>query len=151
MKMIRAHTEEDKAARWDAALRKESGFTLLELMVVIAILILLAGIAAPRLFDSFEQARIQKLEIDAKQILAAVNRQQLNAWMQGDTERDKDLQIELNEEELFSTYGLEISIEKNATYRYHWQAAERTSWVEISYNGQTYRTDLDSWQKNAAQ
>ncbi|MCL2498102.1 MAG: prepilin-type N-terminal cleavage/methylation domain-containing protein, partial [Symbiobacteriaceae bacterium] len=47
---------------------KDQGFTLVEVMVVAAILVLLAGVAVPQLFKSFEDARKQKLEVDAKQI-----------------------------------------------------------------------------------
>lgn len=51
----------------------QKGFTLIELMVVIAILALLGGIVAPRVFDRLRKARPEKARIDIKQIGLALD------------------------------------------------------------------------------
>jgi general secretion pathway protein G len=51
----------------------QKGFTLIELMVVIAILALLGGVVAPRVFDRLRKARPEKAKIDIKQIGLALD------------------------------------------------------------------------------
>lgn len=52
-------------------MRARKGFTLIELVVVIAILGILAGIAIPRFMDSIEIARGAKLLADLRSIESA--------------------------------------------------------------------------------
>lgn len=52
-------------------MRARKGFTLIELVVVIAILGILAGIAIPRFMDSIETARGAKLLADLRSIESA--------------------------------------------------------------------------------
>ncbi|WP_293548440.1 type II secretion system protein [Phascolarctobacterium sp.] len=52
-------------------MRAKKGFTLIELVVVIAILGILAGIAIPRFMDSVETARGAKLLADLRSIESA--------------------------------------------------------------------------------
>jgi len=51
--------------------RNEAGFTLIELMVVIVILGILAGLVVPRIMDRPEQARIQKAEVQIESLETA--------------------------------------------------------------------------------
>lgn len=51
----------------------QKGFTLIELMVVIAILALLGGVVAPRVFDRLRKAKPEKAKIDIKQIGLALD------------------------------------------------------------------------------
>lgn len=51
----------------------QKGFTLIELMVVIAILALLGGVVAPKVFDRLRKARPEKAKIDIKQIGLALD------------------------------------------------------------------------------
>jgi len=51
--------------------RNEAGFTLIELMVVIVILGILAGLVVPRIMDRPEQARKQKAEVQIESLETA--------------------------------------------------------------------------------
>lgn len=51
---------------------KRSGVTLLEMMIVLAIMALVMGLAAPRLMDTFGRAKSQSAEIQLSQIGAAL-------------------------------------------------------------------------------
>jgi len=51
--------------------RSQAGFTLIELMVVIVILGILAGLVVPRIMDRPEQARIQKAEVQIESLETA--------------------------------------------------------------------------------
>jgi general secretion pathway protein G len=51
---------------------KNKGFTLMELMVVIAIIVLLAGIMVPNLANRIERAKVTKAEADISAIESAI-------------------------------------------------------------------------------
>jgi len=51
---------------------RKSGLTLLEVMVVLAIIALIAGLAAPRLMDSFGRAKARSAAIQMENIKGAV-------------------------------------------------------------------------------
>ena len=53
--------------------RNNRGFTLIELMVVIAILALLGGVVAPRFFTRIRKAKPDTAKIDIKQISLALD------------------------------------------------------------------------------
>ena len=53
-------------------MRKQRGFTLIELVIVIAVLGILAGIAIPRFLDSTASARGSKLVGDLRTIDSAI-------------------------------------------------------------------------------
>ena len=54
------------------SLMRKKGFTLMELMVVIAIIVLLAGIMVPNLANRLERAKITKAEADIASIESAI-------------------------------------------------------------------------------
>ncbi|MFZ5817984.1 MAG: type II secretion system protein [Bacillota bacterium] len=54
--------------------RKQEGFTLIELIVVVAILGILAAVLTPRVLDAIENARANAAEANAKQIQLAMER-----------------------------------------------------------------------------
>ena len=119
-------------------IRSTKGFTLVELMVVIAILVLLASIVVPQLFAAYEQARLHKIEIDSKQILAVVDRYELDDWLKTGGDRGA-LEIELTPETLAEDYLLELS-DNGATFAYSRNAAGK-SHVEATVGERVFRTD----------
>ncbi len=61
---------------------KEAGFTLVEVIVIVAILAILAGILVPMIFSQIDEARIARTEADSKSISSAllVARKDLGFW-----------------------------------------------------------------------
>jgi general secretion pathway protein G len=69
----RAKSEEQEDRYALSSMRYARGFTLIELMVVIAILALLSGIVGPRVIGRLRQAKPDKAKIDLKQIGLALD------------------------------------------------------------------------------
>lgn len=53
-------------------MKKQTGFSLVEIMVVLVIIGLLVGIVAPNVLDSADKARVQKVQADIKAIESAL-------------------------------------------------------------------------------
>ncbi len=65
-----------------ARLRNNAGFTLIEVIVIVAILAILAGILTPMIFSQIDEAKLARAEADAKSISSAVLtfRKDLGVW-----------------------------------------------------------------------
>lgn len=61
-------------------LKKQSGFTLIELMVVVAILAILAVVVAPMVLDRPDEARVVKAKQDMASISSALNLYKLDNY-----------------------------------------------------------------------
>ena len=57
---------------------RSSGFTLLELMVVLVILGLLAGLVGPRLFDRVDESKVQAAQTQIKMLRGALQTYRLD-------------------------------------------------------------------------
>lgn len=58
--------------------RKQKGFTLIEIMVVVVIIGLLAGIVAPKIFGNIGKASISKAKSDIRSLESALNSYKLD-------------------------------------------------------------------------
>ena len=61
----------------------KSGFTLIEILVVLGILALLCTLAVPKVLATYQEARLKKAELDAYQIIAAIERAMLVDELKG--------------------------------------------------------------------
>ena len=52
--------------------KNEAGFTLVEVIVIVAILAILAGILVPMIFSQIDEAKITRAEADAKSVSSAI-------------------------------------------------------------------------------
>ena len=133
---------------------KDQGFTLVEVMVVAAILVLLAGVAVPQLFKSFEDARKQKLEVDAKQIQVVKDRAILEARLQGRTLANTGKWEVMTPAVLSATYGLTVTVTEGVKFSYMYVTAEQSTITKAAYSvvmveygtpAQVYYTDSGKW------
>jgi len=67
--------------------RHQSGFTLIEIMVVVVILSILAAIVVPRIMDRPDEARIVKAKQDIRAMEAALNLYRLDNYNYPSTEQ----------------------------------------------------------------
>ncbi|MGD8909911.1 MAG: type II secretion system major pseudopilin GspG [Chromatiales bacterium] len=67
--------------------RKISGFTLIEVMVVVVILSILAAVVVPKIMDRPEQARITKAKSDIRALEAALNLYRLDNMLYPTTDQ----------------------------------------------------------------
>ena len=61
-----------KQLRKETNRKQEAGFTLVEVIVIVAILAILAGILVPMIYSQIDEARISRAEADAKSISSAL-------------------------------------------------------------------------------
>lgn len=74
--------------------KKEDGFTLIEIMVVLIIIGLLAGIVVPRLMGRTEEARRTKAAVQIKNLQTALDLYKLDNGMYPSTEQGLDALVE---------------------------------------------------------
>jgi general secretion pathway protein G len=70
------------------------GFTLIEIMVVIVILGILAGLIVPRLMDEPDKARVVKAKMQIESLLTAVRKYKLDVGDYPSTEQGLDALVE---------------------------------------------------------
>ena len=99
---------------------RQSGFTLIEVMVVVVILGILAAILVPKVMDRPDQARITKARQDIRSLEAALNLYKLDNYVYPTTDQ-----------------GLEALVEKPAS-------PEPANWKDGGY---VDRLPLDPWQQ----
>jgi general secretion pathway protein G len=69
------------------SLKRQSGFTLIEVMVVVVILGILAAIVVPRVMDRPEAARITKAKADIRALESALNLYKLDNFVYPTTDQ----------------------------------------------------------------
>jgi len=71
-----------KMSPWSSIRKRNAGFTLIEVIVIVAILAILAGILAPMIFSQIDDAKLARAEADAKSISSAsfVFRKDIGRW-----------------------------------------------------------------------
>jgi len=67
--------------------RTQSGFTLIEILVVITILAILAGLLVPRVMDRPDQARVVAAKNDIRAIQSAINLYRLDSGVYPGTDQ----------------------------------------------------------------
>ena len=73
---------------------KSAGFTLVEVMVVLVILGLLAGIVVPNILDNVDKAQVQKVKADFAGIKTALNSYRLDNYTYPTTEQGLEALVE---------------------------------------------------------
>ncbi len=137
---------------------RSSGFTLIELMVVIVILGILAGLVVPRLMDEPQKARVVKAKMQIESISMALNRYKMDNGFYPTTEQG--LQALVDKPSIgripvnYPEKGYMPSIPKdpwNNDYIYI-SPGEREPFEVISYGadgeegGEGYDADIKSWE-----
>lgn len=69
------------------ATKKQSGFTLIEVMVVVVILGILAAVVVPRIMDNPDKARITKAKQDIRALESALNLYRLDNYQYPSTDQ----------------------------------------------------------------
>jgi general secretion pathway protein G len=70
--------------------RRQSGFTLIEIMVVVVILGILASIVVPRIMDKPDEARVAKAKQDIRVLESALNLYRLDNYAYPSTQQGLD-------------------------------------------------------------
>jgi len=74
--------------------RQMTGFTLIEIMVVVAILAILAAIVVPNVMDRPDQARITKAQQDIRALESALNLYRLDNYVYPSTDQGLEALVE---------------------------------------------------------
>lgn len=74
--------------------KKQDGFTLIEIMVVVVILGILASVVVPRIMDRPDTARITKARLDIQSLEGALNQYRLDNFVYPTTEQGLEALVE---------------------------------------------------------
>src|SRR5689334_3583666 len=69
---------ENNKRRYTALLRNESGFSLIEIMIVVMIMGILIGLVGPKVMSSFSRAKVDTTKVQMKQIATTLKNYRLD-------------------------------------------------------------------------
>ena len=72
----------------------QRGFSLVEIMVVLAIMMLMIGVIAPQVIDTLDDARVDKVKADFKNIQTALKMYRLDNFVYPTTEQGLEALVE---------------------------------------------------------
>jgi general secretion pathway protein G len=70
--------------------RREAGFSLIELMIVIGIMGLLIGIVGPKLMENFDKAKVETTRVNMKNISSTLKQYRLDCGLYPNTNQGLD-------------------------------------------------------------
>ena len=140
--------------------RKKAGFTLIELVIVIAVLGILAGIAIPRFLDAQATARGSKIVADMRTMESALTLYQIDHPIKSKPEKGfiKTALVDGDKKYLAAMptvpigtarfeKGLELDIDSSCYYEIYWHSASGAS-IALYYYGNDFGIDRLSTMTN---
>ena len=141
-------------------MKNQKGFTLIEIMVVVIILAMLAGLVLPRIIGQEEKARVETAKIQIRSLESALDRYKLDNGFYPTTDQGLDALIKKPESGRIPTRWREGGYLKPAripkdpwdnAYHYFSPGNEGRDYELVSYGadgepgGEGKSADIESW------
>lgn len=113
-------------------IESKKGFTLIEILLVLAMIALLTTIALPKVSEIYENAKLNKAKADAQIIAAAIVREELRYELQGDTGNSWNYGLENNEIEINEDVLEKLNVSLNLSdYKFYYNDGSRTIEIKV--------------------
>jgi|LSQX01.2.fsa_nt_gb prepilin-type N-terminal cleavage/methylation domain-containing protein len=121
-------------------IESKKGFTLIEILLVLAMIALLTTIALPKVSEIYENAKLNKAKADAQIIAAAIVREELRYEIQGDSEDPWYDALVIKENEIDEDVLKKLNISLNlGDYKFYYNDGSRV--IEIIEKDNPYDED----------